>query len=339
MPAARRSRMTDATTAICARWRSPIVPVNRSAVAGDQHDVRGEDRQVLLEGVRPLEGPGVRPEAGWPGLLDEIAQKGDPAVGHEDRRVAVGVPATGIPKQCHPVAQVNHRAGGECRVWFAYRRGEQVGDVGSQVAMVGGVAGVGASRCLDPPRMRVQRGSGVVVGVDGGALEGDVAEGVVEVHVGVDHLAHSFGPGHRRHIPKHLGPGRSTRSGVDHQCPSRTHDQPDVDVPLGVPRHIDPVGDLGEGASRHIETVCRDGLAVRCGRLVRKFDGVRVTWGCAGLVPIAGRCRCLAAAGRPGRWWRTAVATVGLPNRPATSRPPAWSRSGRRPELFETTST
>ena len=124
--------------------------------------------------------------------------------------------------------------------------------------------------------------------------EDAVAEGVVEVLVGVDDRDDLAGA-ERPDVLDHLARGHRGRVGVDHEQPVGAADQGDVDVEPLVARHPDVVGDLGE---RHSPSIGQ-GVALRA----RSADaGVQ-------LVPQE-QAELLDGPGRPGEPQAGLVATV-----------------------------
>jgi hypothetical protein len=125
---------------------------------------------------------------------------------------------------------------------------------GVRVGGVGGVPLLGARPGLD------RRGRGLLVREqrDRGEArpEHRVAEGVVEVRVGVDHRDHLVA-GHATQRVEDLAHRPLGGVGVHDDEATLSADDCDVDVEPGVPGHPDPVGDLGEplvgdeGRSRH----------------------------------------------------------------------------------------
>ena len=93
-----------------------------------------------------------------------------------------------------------------------------------------------------------RRAPDVVVGVHDGRLEGGVAEGVVEVHVRADDVAHHDVPAEAADVVEHLAALDVARAGVDDDRSVAPEHEPDVDVPLAIPCDEDAVGDLDEAA-------------------------------------------------------------------------------------------
>ena len=80
-------------------------------------------------------------------------------------------------------------------------------------------------------------------------VERGVAEGVVEVDVGVDDVAHLDVAAEASHVVEHLGALDVARPRVDDDGAVAAEHEADVDVPLAVARHEDPVGDLDEAVA------------------------------------------------------------------------------------------
>ena len=154
--------------------------------------------------------------------------------------------AAGIPGRDDSPTEVDRRRLRKRPVRAADRRREQVRDVRCRVAVLRAVAGIRPQLRDDPFPVRLERTGDVVVGVDRRGVEGDVAEGVVEMNVRVDDVPDRPVTEDVRRVAQDLLALQRGGARVDDEGCVRPDDEPDVDVPLPVPRDIDPVGDLDE---------------------------------------------------------------------------------------------
>ncbi len=176
-------------------------------------------------------------------LLDQVAGQQHVRVGHPDHQVAAGVAASRVHQLDHPVAEVERDGGGERRVGR-----HDLGRLHLLAVRVVEVVRFVVDR-LDPLAGRDGVLGGHLVRMHGDRAvlrqEGAVAEGVVEVLVGVhdrDHLAGA----ERADVLDHLAGGDGRGVGVDDEQAGRPADQRDVDVEPLVASDPDVVGDLGE---------------------------------------------------------------------------------------------
>ena len=177
-------------------------------------------------------------------LLDQVAGEQDVDVVDPHDRVTVGVAAAGMRELHLPVAEVEDADGGEGVV------GDH--DLGLEDLVAARVVGGLVVPLLDPLAGVDRARGGLLVRVDGHAAEGfpegAVAEGVVEVLMGVEDRGHRTDP--ERAYVVHDRARRPARGlGVDDQQPVRTTDQTHVQVEPLLPGHPHPVGHLSE--SRH----------------------------------------------------------------------------------------
>ena len=195
---------------------------------------RGQGQQPV-QGGRPLQRERVGAVDRRGALLDQVAGEHHPGVGHDHHQVVVGVPAAAEaqldPPPAHP------------EVGPVVAHGP-VGRVELQPLQLAGRLGQPAQQVLTLGRRPgAQVGRAALVAPDGGRAQGGVAEAVVEVGVGVDHLA-ARQRGQGTQVGQEPGRLGGEAAGVDHQHLVVAHDRAHVQVEAAVAPAVDAVADL-----------------------------------------------------------------------------------------------
>ena len=248
-PRVARSRIVSATIPIVLRCSSHEVAVDRARRGPGTTtvaDVRQAEHDV--EGERPLHRVAVVAEPGHAvprlGLLDQVAGQQHVGVGDPDDEVAGGVAAAGVHQLDQPVAEVEGDRRGEGA--RPARTTSVACDLGVPRVVAPAAAAARTLSRSPPARCARRRSRGRDRHRAVRRRKHAVAEGVVEVLVGVDRPQHRQARSRRRSATTLAGQRRPRRGCRPTSRPASPATTETLTSQPRVARDPDAVGDLGE---------------------------------------------------------------------------------------------